>query len=109
VIVAMVAVWMVQASVNEIVDVISVRHSLVTAPRAVLMRRLVSACPVFGCAAVGIVSGDLQDVLLYAVAFHVLQVPVLKIVNVIFVSNRGVSAARSMFVRAIGVSRLVDR
>jgi Mn2+/Fe2+ NRAMP family transporter len=85
--------------------VISMRHSLVTASRTMLMRRLVSACPVLGPAAVGIVSGDLQDVLLYAIAFYVLQVSVFKIVNVIFVSNRDMPAAWTMGVRAIGVSR----
>jgi hypothetical protein len=109
VIVAVVAVRVVQASVDKIIEVISMRHGLVTASRAVLMRSVVSACPVLGSAAVGIVSGDLQDVLLYVVAFYMVEVSILEVVNVIFVSNRDMSAARAMCVRAIGVSRLVDR
>jgi hypothetical protein len=109
VIIAMITVRVVQTSVDKIIDVISVRYCLVTASRAVLMRSVVTACPVLGSATVGIVSCDLKDVLLYAVAFHVVQVSVLEIVNVIFVSNRDMSAARAVFVRTIGVSRLVDR
>jgi hypothetical protein len=78
-----------------------VRHSLVTAFRAMLMCHLVSACPVLGHAAVGIVSRDLQDVLLYAVAFYVLQVSHLEVVK----PNRDMSAVRAVGVRAIGGSR----
>jgi hypothetical protein len=106
VIVAMIAVRMVQASVDKVIDVISVRHSLVTASWPMLMCRLVPACSVFGRAAVGIIGGDLQDMLLDALAFHVMQVSVLEIVHVIFVPNRDVSAARAMFVWAIS-ARLV--
>jgi hypothetical protein len=102
----MIAVRMVQASVDEVIPVISVRHSLVTASWAVLMRCFVPAGSVLGRTAVGIVSGDLQYVLLDAVAFYVMQVSVLKIVDVIFVLNRDVSAARAMFVWAIS-ARLV--
>jgi hypothetical protein len=108
VIVAMVTVRVVQASVNKIVDVISMRHSLVTASRSMLMRSVVPACPVLGPTSARIVSGDLQDVLLYAVAFYMVQVSVLEIVNVILVSNRDMPAARAMYVWSIGVSRLVD-
>jgi hypothetical protein len=102
----MVAVRVVQASVDQIVDVISMRHGLVTASWAMLMCRLVSAGSVFGRAVVGIIGGDLQDVLLDAIAFHVMEVSVLKIVDVIFVPNRNVSAARAMFVWAIS-ARLI--
>jgi hypothetical protein len=51
-IVAMVAVRVMQVTVDEIVNVVAVRHSLVTAARTVLMARLMALAPVLGGAAV---------------------------------------------------------
>jgi hypothetical protein len=64
-IVAMIAVRMVQVVVNEIVDVIAVRHSLMSATGTVYMRGLVTLASVVRCAAIRVLRTDFQGMLLH--------------------------------------------
>jgi hypothetical protein len=53
-IVAVVAVRMVQVPVNEVADVIAVRHGLVPAARTMNMPWSVRRAAMLGCAAIGV-------------------------------------------------------
>jgi hypothetical protein len=64
-VVTMIAVRMVQVVVNEIVDVIAVRHSLMSAIGTVYMRGLVTLASVVRCAAIRVLRTDFQDMLLH--------------------------------------------
>jgi len=100
----MVAVWMVQAAVDQIVGVITMRHCCMTAPRAVAMRRVMAAATVFRAAAVGIGGTDFDDVILDMPVVRVLQMPLVEVIHVTIMANRNMTAAGTMCVRMIGVS-----
>jgi len=100
----MVAVWMVQAAVDQIVGVITMRHCCMTAPRAVAMRRIMAAATVFRAAAVGIGGTDFDDVILDMPVVRVLQMPLVEVIHVTIMANRNMTAAGTMCVRMIGVS-----
>ena len=62
-IVTMIAVRMVQVTIHEIVDVIAVRHSLMSAIGTVYMRGLVTFASVVRRAAIRVLRTDLQGML----------------------------------------------
>ncbi len=64
-IIAVVAVWMVQVAIDQIVDVVAMRHWLVAAPRAVYMIWVVPFTPVVRRAGIGVFIGHLDDVLIH--------------------------------------------
>jgi hypothetical protein len=104
VVVAVIAVRMVEMSVYEVVNVVAMRHRFVSASRAVNMIRIVSLASVCGCAASRIGVADLQRVLFdLAVRADVMQVTVVQVVHVVAVLNSGVLAVRAVFVVVIGV------
>lgn len=101
VIVAVVAVRVMQVAFDEVVDVVAVRHGLVPAARTVHVARLVRIARVPGRAARRIRSPDGDGVLADVVAVHVMEMAVVKVVDVSFVAHRGVAAAFAMDVVVI--------
>ena len=101
VIVAVIAVRMVQVSVYQIVDVVAVRYGFMSAAGAVAVARFVTAAGVIRRAAVGIFAAHFQHVLVNVVAVWMMEVTVVKIINVVTVANRGVSAVFTVCVIVI--------
>jgi hypothetical protein len=99
VIVAVVAVRVVQVAVDEVVDVIAMRHRLVPAARPVLMPRLVPLAAMLGCAAVGVLVRHLDHVLVDVIVVRMMQVTVVQVVDVILMANGGVTAIGAVAVR----------
>jgi hypothetical protein len=64
VIITVIAVWMMQVTLYEIIDVVAVGHRLVPAIAAVFVRALMTAAIVVGCAALRVLRTDFQDMLL---------------------------------------------
>jgi hypothetical protein len=64
VIITVIAVWMMQVALYEIIDVVAVGHRLVPAIAAVFVRALMAAAIVVGCAALRVLRTDFQDMLL---------------------------------------------
>jgi hypothetical protein len=62
-----------------------------------------------GCARRPVLAVAFEDVFVYMITVHVMQMPVVQIVGMAIVPDRGVTAARSMFVRVMLVllARLV--
>ena len=104
-IVAVVAVRMVQVAVHEVINVVSVRHGFVAAARTMLVPLLMLAASVIGSAVRGIRAGDRQLVLLDAALGPVVQMAVVEVIDVALVLDGGVAAIQAVVVRVSLVMR----
>jgi hypothetical protein len=98
-VVAMIAVRMVQVPVHQIVDMVAVRDRLVSAAGAMLMGALY-----IRRAAGGIGRVDSDDMLVDVIAMHVVQMAVMQVVDVPFMADSDVTAAWAVL---MGVVRMV--
>ena len=98
VVVAVLAVRVVQVAVDEVVDVVAVGNRLVTAAGAVDVGGVVTAAAVIRGAVGGVRRVDVEAVLVDVVLVRVVQVAVVEVVHVVAVLHRDVTA-----VRAVGV------
>src|SRR6516164_254630 len=98
-IVAVVAVRMVQVAVHEVINVVSVRHGFVAAARTMLVPLLMLAASVIGSAVRGIRAGDRQLMLLDAALGPVVQMAVVEVIDVALVLDGGVAAIQAVVVR----------
>jgi hypothetical protein len=94
----MFAMWMVQPTVHEIVDVVTVRHRFMSAVWTVCvwtvdLRR----------AFYGICSIDRDDMFVHMILVHMVEMAVVKIIHVAVMANRGVPAFRAMLVSVVGM------
>jgi hypothetical protein len=94
VVVAVIAVRMVQVAVDEIVDVIPMRHRFMAAPRPVDVARRVAAAA--RRALVGIFGADFEPVLVDMIAVRMMQMTVMHVINVIAVLDCCMSTVRAM-------------
>ncbi|MEH2624311.1 hypothetical protein V1292_002366 [Bradyrhizobium sp. AZCC 1719] len=97
-IIAMIAVRMVQPAVYEIVDMIAVRHRFVSAIWTVFVR-----ATDFRRALHGICGVDRDRMLIHVILVHVMEMAIMKVIHMAVVANRGVPAARPMLVGVIVV------
>ena len=101
----MVAVRMMQVAVDQIIDVIAVRHRLVPTARAVHVTRLVARALVIGRAAVRIALRHLDHVLVDVIPMRVMQVTVVDVVDMITVAHGRVAAVGAVLMRVMLVMR----
>jgi len=103
-VVAVIAVRMMQMTVNKIVDVVTMRYRLVTTTWAVNMIRIMTTALVRWCAAIGIGLTRFDTVFHNGPIFaNMMQMPVMQIVDVVAVLNAGVLTVRSVLVIVIFV------
>ena len=95
----MVVVRVMQTAVDQIVDVIAVRDWLVAAARPVRM----TAANIVRRAAHGVRCVDCYGVLVDVVFVHVVQMAVMQVVDMAGVTNRRVSASRTMLMGMAGM------
>lgn len=98
VVVAVVAVGVVQVPVHEVVHVVAMWHGLVSAAGAVHVTRVVRAAVVVGCALIRVLRADRQHMLVDVVTVGVMQVAIVQVVHVPVVLQRGVAAAGTVLV-----------
>jgi hypothetical protein len=98
VVVAMLAVRMMQTAAYEVIDVVAMRHRLVTAVRTVFVR-----AARLGRALHGVGGADGDDMFVDMVLMHVVEMAVVKIVHVVFVAYRGVTTVRAVLMGMIGM------
>ena len=103
-VVAMVAVRMVQVVGDAVVDVIAVRHRLVTAIRAVDMPGLVAAAAVVRRALIGVIARNLDHVLVDMIVMRVVEMALMQVVDVAGMAHGGVAATRPMTMGMVGVA-----
>ena len=102
-VVAVVAVLMVQATVDDVVGVVAVRYGFVAAVGAVN----VAGAIVYGVAAVGIGVVNFQTVFVVVAVVFVMQVAVVQVIDMVAVLNGGMAAAAAVNMVMVGVCRTV--
>jgi len=103
----MIAMWMMEVTVDQIVDVIAMRYGFVSATWPMHMTGLMPTALVIGRAAIRIGRGDLQTVLVHVVTVRVMQMAVVQIVDVIPVPDSRMAAGGAVLVIMMGVMRFV--
>jgi hypothetical protein len=98
VIIAMIAVRMVQPAVDEIIDMVAMRDLFMSTVWTVCM------CAVeLRRAGRGICATDRNDMFVDVILVHVVEMAIVQIIDVAVMANRGVPAIRAMLMRVVGV------
>lgn len=105
VIVTVVAVRVMQVAVDQIIDVVAVRHRFMPATRSVHVASFVPGTTMVRCAAVGITLRYFNHMLIDMVAMRMMQMTVVKVINVVTVAKGRMPATGTMLVGVIGVVR----
>ena len=93
VVVAVASVGMMEVATHQIVEVVAVRHGLVSASGAVLVPCLVRTARVLGSAVSRVRLTDVQAVLIHVVRMGMMEVAVVQVVGVAVVAHCQVTAA----------------
>ncbi len=102
-IIAVVAMLVVQMPIHEVIDVIAVWNRFVTTIGAVLVPLLVTGAMVIRSACAGIRGTHWQGVFFDLPAALMMQVAVVEVIDVAIVENARVAAVRTMLVRVVAV------
>ena len=97
----------VQVAIDEVVNVVAMRHGFVAATGTVDVSRFVAAAVVVRRAGIRVGGADGDAVFIDVVAVRVVQVAVVQVINVAFVLDGSVAAACAVLVFVIGVVRFV--
>jgi hypothetical protein len=100
-IVAVIAVRMMQVAVDQIVDMIAMRHRLMPAAGTMHMSRIVSGAAMIGRAHVGIDSRYFDHMLVDVIPVHMMKMPIVEIIDMIAMPYRRVSAIRTMLMGVV--------
>lgn len=119
VVIAMIAMWMMQAAVHNVVNVIAMGHRFVATVRAVnvliavavtcavCVAIAITACHAaarfVGLAAIGVGGVHIECVLAYMITVLVVQMAIVQIVHMIVVFDGGMATAWAMFVCVVGM------
>jgi hypothetical protein len=96
VVITVIAVRMMKVAVDQIVDVIAVRHRFVSAARPVDMARIMGAAMVARRTLIRICRADLKLVLVYMIAMRMMQVPIMQVIDMIAMFDGRVPAVRAV-------------
>jgi hypothetical protein len=99
VVVAVITMRVVQTSIDQVIDMVAVRHGLMSATRAVL----VSGAFRFRSAPRRVGLADLDDMFVNVIAMHVMQMTIMEVVNMSIVANRGMSTVWAVLVGMVSV------
>jgi hypothetical protein len=105
----MIIMRMMQPALDEIVGVIAVWHCGMAAIRAMNMAGFVTLVAIFGSAAVRVSITDFDNMLVNAIAARMMQMAVMKIINVIAMLDGDVSTAWTMTMRVFGGGEMAMR
>ena len=98
VVVAVVAMGMVQVPTHDVVDMVAMGNGLVAAVGTVGVSGVMTAAGVGGGAVGGIVGVDGQAVFLDARGAHMVQVAVMKVIDMVAMPDRRVAASGTVLV-----------
>jgi hypothetical protein len=99
VVVAVVAVNMMQVAIYQVICVIAVRNGFMPTIRTVLVGLVMAAATVVRSAAGRVFGGDAKGVFLNFIALDVVQVAIVQIIDVALVLDAGVAAVRAVLMR----------
>lgn len=98
-VVAVITVRVVQATADKVIDVIAVRHALVSTGWAMYV-----TCAALPWSALRRICGArLDDMLVDVVSVRMMQVPIMQVVDMIAVTDGSMTASRTMLMRMVGV------
>jgi hypothetical protein len=103
VVVAVIAVRVVQMAADTVVDMIAVRNRLMAASGAVDMTCVVAAAAMVGGAVVRVVARHFDHMLVDMSFVRMVEMTVMEIIDVPAVAHRRVAAARPMLVGMLGM------
>jgi hypothetical protein len=104
--VAVIAVHEVKVAIHQVIHMITMGNRFMTAPRSMLVTGFVTAALV-SIGAIGRICGrHRQAVLINMIAVDVVKMPVMKIVHMAVMLDRGVAAACAMGMRVILVNNV---
>jgi hypothetical protein len=92
----MVVVREMQVAIDEIADMVAVRHSLVPASRSMDMASVVTGTSVIRRATDRVRRVDLDHMLVNMTIVHVMQVAIVKVVDVVAMAHARVAASWAM-------------
>jgi hypothetical protein len=107
VIVAVVAMRMMQVTFDQVVGVVAVRHGLVAAAGAMPMVRVMAAAAVVRRAADGIALAYGNHMLVDMAFVRVMKMTVMEIVEMALVPHGNMAAARTVRVRVVGMNGMI--
>lgn len=99
VVVAMTIMWVMQPSVHQVIDVITVRHLFVSAARTMRMR-----APGLGRAAHGVGIANLDNMFVDMIFMRVMQMTIVQIIDMVVMAQSRVAAVGTM---VMGVIRMM--
>jgi hypothetical protein len=99
----MITMRMMEVAANAIIDVGAVRNRLVAAARAMNMAGVMTPAAMVRSAAVGVLPGDVDHVLVDMILMRMVEVAVVQIVDVAAVAHGGMAATRTMLVSVVGM------
>lgn len=106
-VVAVVAVGVMEMAVHQVVHMIPVRHRRVTAARPVDMALFVPGALVIGSAPVGMLGVHLDDVFIDVPLVGMMEMPIVEIIDVSGVFDGDVAAVGSVLVGVVRVNLAV--
>jgi hypothetical protein len=84
-------------TVDQVIDMISVRDTFMTTTRPMLMFLLMPLTLMLGRAALGVGWSDIQRMLIDMFAMHVVHVPIVKVIDMAGMDDSGMPALRAMW------------
>ncbi|MDH2384858.1 hypothetical protein [Bradyrhizobium sp. CER78] len=106
-IVAVVAMLVVQSAVHQVVDMVTMRNGLVPAAHAVDMASLMALGLALGRASIWIDLTHLDHVLIGVIAVRMVKMAVVEIVNMVTVAHSGMATAWAMMMRVLCLGQML--
>jgi hypothetical protein len=107
VVITVIAMRMMKVAVDQIVDVIAMRHRFVSAARPVNMACIMGAAIVARRTLIRIFRADIKPVLVYMIAMRMMQVPIMQVIDMIAVFDGRVPAVRAVLMVVVGMMGFV--
>lgn len=99
----MIAVRVVQTTVDQIIDVIAMRDRLVAAIRPVNVPGIMARAGLAVIAGVRVLGADLDDMLVDMIAMRMMEMAIMQIIHMVAVADGSVAAALAVLMRVIMV------
>jgi hypothetical protein len=107
VIITVVAVGMVQVTVDEIVHMVAMRDRFVTAARSMNVSSIMSGAAMVGRATIRILVAHFNPMFVHMIGVRMVKMAIVEIIHVVAVPDRKMAAAGSMRVVVVGMMRKI--
>lgn len=105
----MIAIWVVEVAIHQVVNVIAVGNCLMTAIRPVLVLGTMRSAVMAVGTVCGILCVDVEPMLVNMSVMQRVQVPIVKVVCVVIVNDRSMAAIFAMLMTMVLVDLVLIR